>query len=35
MKTTGRLAHIVTVIILAFWIYCGCALAALLLGGGA
>ena len=36
MKTRGgRLAYIVSVIILAFWVYCGCALVAIVLGGGA
>ena len=34
-NTRGRLAYIMTVLVLAFWIYCGCALAALVLGGGA
>jgi len=34
MKTRGgRLAYIVSVISLAFWIYCGCALVAIVLGG--
>jgi len=31
----GQLTYIVSIIILAFWIYCGCALVALLLAGGA
>ena len=36
MKTRGgRLAYLVSVIILAFWVYCGCVLVALVLGGGA
>jgi len=34
-NTRGRLAYIAGVIFLAFWIYCGCALVALVLGGGA
>ena len=35
MNTHGRLIYIVSIIFLAFWIYCGCALVALVLGGGA
>ena len=35
MKTSGRLAYVVGVLILAFWIYCGCALVAIVLRGGA
>ena len=35
MNTRERLAYVVGIIILAFWVYCGCALVALVLGGGA